>query len=64
MALLGGPSEWREVEAGSEEDALFRSWKPMVEEYTNSDGFTTFEPMGYTQQVVAGMNYEVKFSVG
>ena len=35
----------------------------MLEAETNSE-FSEFEPKFYSSQVVAGMNYEVKFYVG
>ena len=60
---LGGWGDMGPVEAGSEEDALFRSWQGMLEAETNSE-FSEFEPQYYSSQVVAGMNYEVKFYVG
>ena len=42
---------------------LFNSWQGIVEENLNRN-FLYFDAIGYKQQVVAGMTYEVKYAVG
>merc|ERR1712147_231763 len=59
--LMGGHSNLKEV--GEEEKQLFTSWKEIVEASANKT-FDTFEPVGYTSQVVAGTVFQIKYKVG
>ena len=52
-----------EVKTDAEGLAKIAAWKSHVEGHTGA-AYATFEPVHYTQQVVAGMNYKAKIHVG
>jgi len=59
--MCGGHSNSKDVDDTCRE--IVTSVKPKVETQMNST-FTTFEPVSYTTQVVAGTNFVIKVHVG
>ena len=57
--MVGGHSEPKEV-TGELIDK-FKQYQPIVEEAAGRN-FEIFDPLSYTSQVVAGVNYRVKIS--
>ena len=43
---------------------LFKSYKNQIGLTMNSEFTTKFEPVSYSQQVVNGMNYKIKYDIG
>eukprot|EP00355_Strombidium_rassoulzadegani_P010008 CAMPEP_0168615812 /NCGR_PEP_ID=MMETSP0449_2-20121227/4698_1 /TAXON_ID=1082188 /ORGANISM="Strombidium rassoulzadegani, Strain ras09" /LENGTH=58 /DNA_ID=CAMNT_0008656565 /DNA_START=34 /DNA_END=210 /DNA_ORIENTATION=- len=58
MPMAGGHSDQKEVTAEVRDELA--SFKAAVEAKAGKQ-FATFEPVAYTQQVVAGMIYYVKY---
>ena len=58
--MAGGHSDARKVD--EEHRTKFSGWKGSVEDKAGRT-FAIFEPVSYTQQVVAGMIYHVKYKV-
>ena len=55
MDFAGGHSDYEEVD--HKDDQQFRDYMPLVNELVDSSEFEMFEPVMFTQQVVAGMIY-------
>ena len=63
MSLLGGYSETMPVAKDSEEYNKFVGFKYNIENQLKT-GFQTFEPVSYSQKVVAGMMYKIDYKIG
>ena len=59
--LCGGHSNIKTPSAEDHEE--FNSWKEIIEAATG-ENYTTFEVAGFTSQVVAGTNFQLKIHVG
>ena len=59
--MCGGHSNLKTPDAEDHEE--FNSWKPAVEAACG-ETYATFEVVGYTSQVVAGTNFQLKIHVG
>ena len=62
--LMGGASEWKAIVADDEMDVLFRGAKAQIEAAAGDNiTYTTFKPLKYTSQVVAGTIYQVLIEI-
>ena len=61
-SALGGMSGWQKVVPGGYNYHLFKSYQPAVQSFRGSQ-FSVFEPVEYQEQVVAGMNYKIRYVV-
>ena len=64
-SISGGTSELAPINQDSEPSLYnkFRAFKPIIMQKAGHE-FSEFTPIAYSQQVVAGMIYTVKYSVG
>ena len=61
----GGISRMHPIQdAEPERITLFREFKSLVEAETNEEYSEVFEPISFSQQVVAGMNYSIIYDIG
>ena len=60
--MPGGVSQWIPIEKNSQMYNQFKGYQPFVEGYAKTR-YSSFEPTHYTQQVVAGMNYSIRYMV-
>ena len=62
---LGGVSRMHPIQdAEPERITMFREFKSLVEAETNEEYTEVFEPISYSQQVVAGMNFSIIYDIG
>lgn len=60
MPMVGGHSEKKEVDAEHREK--FLAWRGVIEAHSGKT-YEMFEPVAYTQQVVAGMIYHICITI-
>ena len=65
VSAAGGHSGMMPIEEASEDKlALFRDYQGLIEAETGNQYNEIFEPISFSQQVVAGMNYSILYDIG